>query len=109
VTLVDAAHASGSLVKLTIEKLGIADIITQFGRTGLQGAGTDVFYVSTYVYVPPGQPSATFDLVVAADAHAGDDVKIFAKCVGIPGNWRIDNPCKDLYKHPLELKVTITP
>jgi hypothetical protein len=109
VTLFDPAPASGSLVKLTVEKLGIVDLVTQFGRTGLQGAGTGIFYVSTYIYVPPGQKSADFDLVVAAGAHPGDDVEIFAKCVGIPGNWRIDNHCKVVNKNPQVLKVTVTP
>ena len=109
VTLFDAAPASGSLVKLTIEKLGLLDLITPFGRTGLQEAGSGIFYVSTYVYVPAGQTTADFDVVVAASAPVGDTVKIFAKCVGIPGNWRINNHCNEVNKQPQVLKVTITP
>lgn len=108
VTLFDPAPPSGTLVKLTIEKLGILDVVTEFGRTGLQ-APASVFYVSTYLYVPPGKQYADFDIVVAASATPGDDIRIVTKCVGIPGNWRINNHCNAVNKNPQVLKVTITP
>jgi hypothetical protein len=99
---------SAQAVKLTVDKLGILDVITEFGRTGLQSPAS-VFYVSTYLYIPPGKQSADFDIVVAASATPGDDVSIATKCVGIPGNWRINNHCNAVNRHPQVLKVTITP
>jgi hypothetical protein len=50
--------------------------VVEYGRTGLQGAGSKVIYVSTYVYVEPGQMSADFDALVAASAEVGDEIKI---------------------------------
>jgi len=108
VTLFDPAPASGSLVLLTIDRLGVLDMVTPFGRTGLQAAGTGVYYVSTYVYVPPGQTTADFDVVVAAAAQVGDEVSVFAKCVGIPGNWKINNHCDLVNKQPQVLKIKIS-
>jgi len=108
VTLFDPAPASGTLVKITVDKLGILDVITPFGRTGLQ-APAGVFYVSTYLYIPPGNQTADFDIVVAASANPGDDVRIATKCVGIPGNWRINSHCNAVEKHPQVLRVTIAP
>ena len=109
VTLFEKAPASGSLVMLMTEKPRVVDLQTQFGTTGLQGAGSNVVYFSMYVYVPAGQDSADFDALIAASATPGDVVKIFAKCVGIPGNWKITNKCDEVNKHPQVLKVTITP
>jgi hypothetical protein len=108
VTLFDPAPASGILVKMTVNKLGILDVITELGKTGLQ-APASVFYVSTYLYIPPGKQAADFDIVVAASATPGDDVRIATECVGIPGNWRINNHCNAVNKHPQVLRVTITP
>ena len=109
VTLFSSAPASGSLVMLTTEKPNVIDVQTKFATTGLQGAGSGLVYSSTYLYVPPGQQSADFDVLVASSATPGDVVKIFAKCVGIPGNWKITNECDEVNKHPQVLRVTITP
>jgi hypothetical protein len=111
VTLFNNPPASGSLVLLTVDKLGILDLVTQVGtqslRTGLQQT-SGVYYVSTYVYVPAGQQFADFDVVVAASAQPGDEVTVSAKCVGIPGNWKINSHCDEVNKQPQVLKVRIT-
>jgi hypothetical protein len=99
--------ASGTLVLLTVDKLGILDLVTPFGRTGLQQTG-GVNYVSTYVYVPAGQQSADFDVVVAASAKPGDEVTVRAECVGIPGNWKIPSHCDEVNKQPQVLTIRIT-
>jgi hypothetical protein len=111
VTLYDKAPASGSLVMLMTGEPEVLpkviDVQTQFATTGLQ-LGTNIVYLSTYLYIPPGQKYADFDLLVAASAHAGDVVGIYAKCVGEPKNWIITNHCDKVNQSPRVLKVTIT-
>jgi hypothetical protein len=111
VTLFDKAPASGSLVKLMTDKPAklpkVIDVQTQFATTGLQ-LGTDIVYLSTYIYIPPGQQYADFDLLVAASAQPGEIVEISAKCVGEPRNWVITNHCDEVNLNPQILRVTIT-
>ncbi|MGO9988927.1 MAG: hypothetical protein ACLPSY_09170 [Steroidobacteraceae bacterium] len=109
VKLVEAAPASGTLVLLTTERPNVVDIQTNFATTGLQGAGTNIVYSSTYAYIPPGHISADFNLLVAASANVGEVIVISAKCVGVPGNYSITNQCNAVNKTPKVLKLKIAP